>query len=326
MKRFKKYREHQPLKKGDTLGICAPSGAFDRDIFIQGANCLEDMGFKLLIPPEIYEKKRYLAGNDILRAQIIHTLFDNPSVKGILCARGGFGSLRLLGLLDYDLIALNPKPFVGFSDITALLCAMSARSSLQVFHGPVVTSLARASAETLHSMYGQLTSIPMAASCCETETCFFQCHEITAPSGTVLRPGKAVGFLAGGNLATLCHLTGTAFQPDFRNSILFIEDVGEPPYKIDRMLSHMKLAGVLDGISGVVAGSFENCGNEYLIHEILLDIFEFPHIPVMTGFPAGHGPVNHTMRLGAVVLMDTEEKKLTWLPREYDPMGQHFEK
>ncbi len=297
-----------PLKKGDTLGVCAPSGAFDPDQFKRGVKKIESMGFHLHIPMEIYEHKRYMAGEDATRVKIIHDLFAAPFIKGILCARGGFGALRLLKNIDFNLIAKNPKSFVGFSDVTALLSAISQRTSLQVIHGPVVTSLADASEETIRSLYEQLTL-----------TSHFPSQKIFrlyAPCALPLRKGVATGRLTGGNLATLCHLIGTPFQPDFNNVILFLEDVGEAPYKIDRMLSQMKLAGVLNGVRGVVTGSFERCGEETLIHEILLDIFDSPDIPVMSGIAAGHGKVNISMRFSDNVMMDTETKTLVWLNLE----------
>ncbi|MBF0303543.1 MAG: LD-carboxypeptidase, partial [Desulfamplus sp.] len=152
------YTQPPSLKQGDTIGICAPSGIFDISRFNIGINMLKSMGFNLHIPDEIYQKKRYMAGEDKLRADVINSLFQNSNIKGIVCARGGFGALRTLDYIDYDLITANPKLFVGFSDVTALLMAISERSRIQVVHGPVVTSLADANEATVKSLYQQLTS------------------------------------------------------------------------------------------------------------------------------------------------------------------------
>ncbi|MBF0232376.1 MAG: LD-carboxypeptidase [Desulfamplus sp.] len=330
-----KYKTPKPLKSGDTLGVCAPSGSFDPQKFSQGVKILQSMGFEVHIPIEIYERKRYMAGDDKSRASVINTLFDNSSIKGIICARGGFGALRTLDYINYHLIANHPKMFVGFSDATALLTAISERAMIQVLHGPVVTTLADSCSETLGMLYGQLTSYP-------SERALHLRH------GKTLRKGVASGRLAGGNLATLCHLTGTKFQPDLNGTILFLEDVGEPPYKIDRMLTQMKLAGLFQGVKGVIAGSFERCdhhsilktgvghrdednyratsGHDILriheayrslsaqdiIEEILLEIFDIPDQPVLSGLDAGHGKINLSLRLSATVELDSEKKCLLW--------------
>jgi len=350
------YIQPPPLEPGDTLGVCAPSGTFDPALFSRGITVLESMGFHIHIPHEIYEKKRYMAGDEQVRAGVINTLFENGDIDGIICARGGFGALRLLEHIDYDLIKGNPKLFVGFSDVTALLSAISGRAHMQVVHGPVVTTLAYALPETVNSLYRELTS---SAPCSDMainrgdETLDYV-SEITFNhgAGKILRGGVTSGRFTGGNLATLCHLTGTPFQPDLDGTILFLEDVGEPPYKIDRMLSHMKLAGLFKGVKGVVLGSFEGydhkaeCNiqaqrgdpksvygidrvgkpmgiNEQLkwsdidkkrkiIEEIVLEIFDNPPLPVLSGLDAGHGKINLSLRFSATVQINTEEKKITW--------------
>lgn len=326
------YDQPRPLKPGDTIGVCAPSGSFDLQIFSRGVRVLESMGFNVHIPDEIYSKKRYMAGDDKVRANVINGLFENSDIDGIICARGGFGALRILDYIDYNLISKNKKLFVGFSDITALLVTISERTFMQVIHGPVITTLADAHSETLEMLYRQLTL-------CASDDCDIDAnHDIfnvvsNRWEGKVLRSGATSGRLTGGNLSTLCHLTGTRFQPDLNGTILFIEDIGEAPYKVDRMLTQMRLAGVLAGVRGVIIGSFYNLSgenktyekslpgdddrdqksealkNQKMIEEIVLEIFDNPELPVFSGIDAGHGRINLSLRFSATVEMNSEQKK-----------------
>ncbi|MBF0573601.1 MAG: LD-carboxypeptidase [Desulfamplus sp.] len=314
------YKTPQPIKTGDTLGVCAPSGSFDNDRFNIGINRLKSMGFNIYIPSDIYEKKRYLAGEDKLRADVINSLFEMSDIKAIICARGGFGAMRILNYIDYDLIAKNPKLFVGFSDITALLVTISERAMMKVVHGPVVTSLADTNEATLQSLYEQLTSsydLDAAFSGHNSETRELSlsacCNWLSLNAEKTLRKGVASGKLTGGNLTTLCHLIGTKFQPNFDGSILFLEDLGEPPYKIDRMLTQMNLAGMLSEVKGVIVGSFEGYGHQEFLDEIILEIFDNPNIPIVVGVDAGHGKTNISMRFATMVQINGDKKTINWL-------------
>ena len=293
------YKIPPPLKQGDTIGVCAPSGAFDISRFNIGIDVLKSMGFNLHIPDAIYQQKRYMAGDDRERADVINSLFQNTNIKGIICARGGFGALRTLDYIDYELIAANPKLFVGFSDITALLIAIYENSKLQVVHGPVVTSLADTNESTLKSLYNQLTSSYYS----DLNNTFSQdsnsSNRLFCSKCRALRKGYASGRLTGGNLTTLCHLIGTKFQPNFDDSILFLEDVGEPPYKIDRMLTQMKLTGIFRGVKGIIIGSISQPPS--VIDEILQEIFDNPEQPIILGFDSGHGKTNLSLRFASTV-------------------------
>lgn len=286
------------LRPGDTLGVCAPSGKFDTEILDQGIHVLNTLGFRVRIPEAIFSEKRYLAGEDRVRAAVIHSLFADPDIHGIICARGGYGALRVLDQLNWEIIGRNPKPFIGYSDITALLMAILSRTGVPVIHGPNLVSLASADQETLDAFVQAVTGGWTA---------------IEIAGGRVLSPGIAQGTIKGGNLATLSHLLGTSYQPDFTDAILFIEDIGEPAYKIDRMLTQMKMAGVFDRVKGVVTGSFENCRPESHIREILTEIFVEYAIPVICGMPAGHGKTNQTFVMGRQVRMDTRTMILEWV-------------
>jgi muramoyltetrapeptide carboxypeptidase len=286
------------LKPGDTIGIVAPAGPFDHDLFMQGLSALQSMGFRTRVPDAVFDKTGYLAGSDAQRARLVNQLFKETDVQAIVCARGGFGCLRMLPLVDFDIIGAHPKVFVGFSDITALLAAITRRSGLVTFHGPMVTPLATASELTLRSLSAAITSdTPL---------------EIAPTAGVVLQAGRATGPVIGGNLATLCHLLGTPFEAGFEDNILLLEDRGEAPYRIDRMLSQMKLAGSFKGIAGIILGSFKDCGNLDDIYRIFQDRFQDLHIPILAGFDVGHGKQNLTLPVGMTATLDTDLQLLSF--------------
>ncbi|EIM63466.1 S66 peptidase family protein [Desulfobacter postgatei] len=285
------------LKPKDVIGVAAPSARFDGQSFRKGVLCLESMGFEVHIPEGITGRYRYLAGTDRQRADVLNSLFADPGIKGIIAARGGFGAMRILPLLDWDTIAGNPKLFMGFSDPTALISSLVCKVGICALHGPNLVSLGQADEKTLDSFAKNVTG------------CFTR---INLPSDQVLAGGRATGPLMGGNLATLVHMIGTAFQPDFTGSILFIEDVGEPAYKIDRMLTQMKMAGVLEGVKGVATGSFENCDDESYIPQIIQEVFIDANIPICMGIDAGHGAVNRSLPMGGGVILDADQAILEW--------------
>ena len=283
------------LKHGDTIGICAPSGSFDIHKFEKGLKVIRKMGFNPVVPDDIYQTKRYLAGNDHLRAEVITNFFADKAVKGIMCARGGFGAIRILDLLDWEIIQNNPKFFIGFSDITALLLNLARFPLMKVIHGPNITSLSNAGLKTRDSLYELLTIGSSKVS------------KLRVDAPVVINKGTCRGKLLGGNLATMNHLVGTIYQPEFRDCILFIEDTGEPPYKIDRMLTQMKMAGCFKGINGVVAGFFDKCENPAMIQEIIEEIFCEYKVPVLAGIESGHGKINLSLPLGVDAALVVEK-------------------
>ena len=289
--------EFYTIKKGDTIGVPAPSARFDDQRLEKGILCLRDLGFDVHVPQGIYKKKRYLAGDDLSRAMVVNELFADPHIKGIISARGGFGAMRMLDLLDWELIRNNPKLFMGFSDATALLTAIIQRTEFGVVHGPNLVSLAEAEPQTLSSFYRAITGIS---------------GDIFIDQGYCLKPGQARGKLIGGNISTLAHLIGTRFQPDFKGGVLFLEDVGEPAYKIDRMLSQMKMANLFQGIQGIISGSFENCKNQDYLPQILLDIFEEYRVPMLMGLTSGHAKINLSLAMGVEVVLDATNSRLIW--------------
>jgi len=286
------------LKAGGKIGIVAPAGPFDRELFLRGAHIFEEMGFEVYVPEGLLDARGYLAGTDKHRAGIVNQLFADKSVEAIVCARGGYGSLRILPLLDYDTIAQNPKIFIGFSDITALLAVLFDRCGLVTFHGPVVTSLADANQITKHSLIQSVSSDHRL--------------KVEVPKGVTVKPGSGAGILCGGNLTTLCHLVGTPFAPSFANKILFLEDRAEAPYRIDRMLMQMKLAECFQGLAGIVLGSFQNCGPIADIINIIKEIFADCQIPIMAGLDAGHGNHNLTLPMGIEATLDADRHLLAY--------------
>jgi muramoyltetrapeptide carboxypeptidase len=250
------------------------------------------------VSDEIFEKTGYLAGNDAQRARLVNQLFKDPAINAIVCARGGFGSLRILPLVDFEVIRKNPKVFIGFSDITALLTAITTRSGLVSFHGPVVTTLAKAPEVTRNTLLGAISSdMPL---------------EVHPANGVVIQAGRARGALIGGNLTTLCHLLGTPFEPRFKRRLLLLEDRGEALYRIDRMLVQMKLAGCFDEIAGLILGSFEGCGSLDGVYEVFQDHFKDISAPILAGFDVGHGAQNLTMPLGIDATLDADRQILSF--------------
>jgi len=295
----KKLKTLKPprLKRDDTIGIVAPASHFDLEKFNRGITVLESMGFNTSVPEGLFNKKGYLAGSDLERAEMVNRYFADTSIKAIMCARGGYGSIRILSLLDYKTIQKNPKIFIGFSDVSALLSALYLKCRLVTFHGPTVTTLGNSDHRTKDFLLSMITS--------------GEKPEIAMENGITIQPGSASGPVLGGNLNTLCHLLGTPFQPDFKGCNLFLEDRGEAAaYRIDRMLSQMKLAGCFNGLAGLILGNFEDCGDTDDIIRIAGDIFKDDKIPILAGLEVGHGKRNLTIPTGLNATLNADQKLL----------------
>ena len=291
-------RKPRRLGTGAVIGIAAPASPFDRETFDRGVRVLHEMGFATVIPEEIMAADRYLAGPDAQRAVLLQRLFEDDRIEAVICARGGYGCLRVLPLLDYERIAAHPKIFVGFSDVTALLSAITQRCGFAVLHGPVVTSLADGVESTRESLLAAISTDTTA---------------MLRPAGAVtVRPGRARGVVAGGNLTTLCHLIGTPFQPSFRGRIVFMEDRGEAPYRIDRMLTQLKLAGCLEGVRGLALGNFTDCGSYEEVLGVFGERFADADIPILAGLPVGHAEPNLTLPFGIRAVLDADGQTLSF--------------
>ena len=285
------------LRQGDEIGIITPAGPVTPSELKPAIDLLTSMGYRVKSSIHLYKKKDYLAGDDYSRLEDLHSMFQDKRIKAILCARGGYGTLRLLDKIDYDLIRKNPKIIIGYSDITALLLAIYKKTRLVTFHGPMVRELAK-DIDPNH-FFNPLTSQ--------------QPLEFDLSKGSILVPGTARGILIGGNLSLISHMVGTPFMPTLEGSILIIEERGELPYRVDRMLTHLRLSGILKSLSGLVAGSFENCGDGKVINQLLIDIGIDLNIPVFCGLPVGHSIENFTLPLGLPVELDTENSRISFL-------------
>jgi muramoyltetrapeptide carboxypeptidase len=285
------------MKPGDLIGVCSPAGPVEEEELRPGIKALESLGFRVYLSSHCLMKKAYLAGADELRLRDLHGLFQDDKVRAIICARGGYGSLRLFERIDFDLIRKHPKILVGYSDITALLLAVYKRAHLVTIHGPVLRDMTKNHGLNLGSLTKLMTSR-------ESVTMRFE-------GAKVLMEGLAAGKLLGGNLSLITHLLGTSFMPSLQGALLFLEERGEAPYRVDRMLTHLRLSGLLNKCAGVMTGSFQDCGEpstvEALIRERLGDL----HLPMMIGLPIGHGEVNTALPIGVKAVLDTGQKTLT---------------
>ncbi len=292
------------LSRGDAIGIVAPSSPFEKALFEQGIRRIHESGFATLAADDLFRSSGYLAGTDQQRAEQFNAMVADPRVQAVMCARGGFGALRILDRLDFDAIRSNAKPIVGFSDITALHQAVFFASGLVSFHGPTVTTLARSDAATVRAWRDALTNPdPLTMDL----------------SGAVfLKPGTAQGPVRGGNLATLCHMLGTPYLDSFKGALLLIEDTGEALYRIDRMLSQMKMAGFFDGIAGLLLGEFAHCGPASDLYALVAEVFIDRDIPVAAGLEIGHGNCNRTIPMGVDARLDSGSGSLEFLTSAFE--------
>jgi muramoyltetrapeptide carboxypeptidase len=284
------------LKPGDTVGIAAPASPVQEERFFKGLAVLESLGVEAVYSKHIFAAQGYLAASDEARARELNQFFKDPSIKAILCARGGFGSMRIIPRLDFDLVRSQPKLFLGYSDISALLWTLFDQGQLVTLHGPTVVGLDRLDGDSLAAFADALFhGKPI---------------QLQAQAPLALRGGEARGVVVGGNLTTLCHLAGTPFAPRWNNRILVLEDCGEAPYRIDRMLSQLKLAGCLGSPAGVVLGDFTDCGPMSEVHAIFKDMI--PDCPMVAGFSFGHGPANQSLPIGLTATLDVSAGRLSY--------------
>jgi muramoyltetrapeptide carboxypeptidase len=309
------------LNYGDTVGIVAPASAPpDPKAIDRSVDVLERLGFKPKLAANVRRRWGFLAGSDRERAADLMKMFVDRKVNAILCVRGGYGTARLLPLLDYGKIRANAKIFIGYSDITSLHCAFLAIANLISFHGPMLNSdfiKDELPEFTLRSFLRTLME-PKAAGSIGTGS--------TAEGGgkksqasvkrseiSVLHPGKASGQLMGGNLSILCATLATPFQPGFKNRILFLEDLDEVPFRFDRMLTQLLNAGLLQQVAGVAIGTNKNCIDpnakgckEYrqTVEDVFKERLAPLKVPVVLGLPFGHMPLNATLPVGARATLD----------------------
>jgi len=299
-----------PLRPGDRVALIAPSGAVLPELIMPAINAVEAMGFKVVPGRCINERIRYMSGSDEARAQDINTMFARKDIHGILSMRGGYGVSRILELLDYDMISQNPKFFSGYSDITTLHTVLNQRSELITFHAPMAatefycgvdsytyTMFINAATGRFRGMFENPQGMPI----------------------KTLHGGYCSGQLTGGNLTSIAAGMGTPYEIDTYNKILFLEDVNEPPYKIDRLLQQLRLNGKLEAAAGIVLGSFEGCGCEEELIEIWRELLPVRK-PAAYGLAVGHCMPTGSLALGAEYMLNSERGVLMcmerWFPQE----------
>jgi len=302
------------LQSGDVVGIIAPASAPpDPKAVDRVVGQVERLGFKPKLARNVRARLGFLAGDDRQRATDLMTMFTDRKVRGIICIRGGYGTARLLERLDYGVIRRNPKVFAGYSDITSLHCAFAVKANLISFHSPMLNEGLGAETFPAFSNESFLRNVTEAK-----------------PSGsisagykdktvTILRRGVVEGALLGGNLSLLVTTLGTPYQPEFKNRILFFEDIGERLYRLDRLLTHLLNAGVLQQVAGVAVGINQDCdepadakAKEYRQSsaDILKDRLKPLGVPVVTGLPFGHQPMNATIPFGVRARLDANKGDL----------------
>lgn len=290
----------RPVPFGATIGVIAPAGPASADAVDAIAPWLKGRGYAARLFPGCRERQAYLAGDDRQRLADLHAAFADPAIDAIICMRGGYGSARLLDKIDYALIRRHAKPFVGYSDITALHLAFARSAGMSCIHGPMLTSdlVGRedpASADALFRMLSQGLVAGDALPC-------------GAAKLTRVVSGTARGRLVGGNLSVLCGLLGTPWEVDAGEAILFIEDCGEEPYRIDRLLTQLRLAGKLGAAGGFLIGSFSDAEDpDPVIRELLMPFGK----PMLSGWPSGHCRPNYPLPHNVEVVLDADRQRLS---------------
>ena len=301
------------LLVGDTIAFCAPSGFLDSVRMSLARSRLEEKGFYITQEESLYRRWGYLAGTDEQRASELMHHFKDKSVKAIFPGTGGYGSTRILSMLDYDIIKSNPKIFIGFSDITALHIAFNQLAKLITFHtpNPMYGLGSKKGLDPISELY--FWSLLMNSNDYTYEIPFDLYGDSLKVQTMV--PGIASGKLVGGNLSLICSTMGSVYEAKTMGSILFIEDVGEAPYRIDRYLSELKLAGKLDLVNGIIIGRFSRRETEapdrstdFQMHQVFQQYFSKMKVPVIFNFPSGHGSKNVSLPLGCIVEINTDDE------------------
>ena len=306
MRVFNKIRKPEALKRGDTIGVVAPAWSFDPENFKKGITKLCKLGFKLKYEKYIFNKHWSMAGNDKKRADLINQMFFDKKVKAIFCAKAGYGSMRTIPYLDKNIISKNPKIFIGYSDITALLSYLYKTANMVVFHGPVLAGEIYEGMNTITLKY-MLRSITQKKAL----------GKLHFKEMKTIKAGKAEGILVGGNMSLIMSLVGTPYEVDTNNKILFLEDVGESLETIDDYLVQLKMTGKFENIKGLIFGRMIKCidssGKKYTVKKVLSDILEDVNVPIVYGFPSGHklpGDINVTLPFGVRVILDASKREL----------------
>lgn len=299
------------LKKGDTIGLVAPaSGACASEAVGHSVRVLMDQGFHVVVGESCYDRYGYLAASDEVRADDINGMFANKEIDGIFCLRGGYGTPRILDRLDYTMIRKNPKPFLGYSDITAIHIALNQLCELITLHGPMPSSdmLEGFDEFSLHSYWDGLTNPAYTG-------------RINNPAGIAIEAlagGKACGRITGGNLSLITATLGTPYEIDTLGKLLLLEEIDEYPYRIDRMFTQLRLSKKLEQCEGIILGNFNNCEPEdsntsLSLTQVINDILVPSGKPILSNLMIGHCSPKLTIPLGAHAALDGDNSTLELL-------------
>ncbi|MBI4529655.1 MAG: LD-carboxypeptidase [Deltaproteobacteria bacterium] len=292
----------QPLKTGATVGVLAPAGFVAQAQLSAGVDVLLRAGFRVELAHGIGDQKGYLAGEAKARAAALQAFFCRPDIEAIFCARGGFGSIQLLPFLDPSVIRMHPKIFVGYSDVSVLLNWLIVQCGIVTFHGPMVAmDLARGlEGRAQEFFWGTLTG--------KKDNWEIETSEI-------IRPGNAEGEMLGGCLSVIVTTLGTPYEIETQGKILFLEDVGEKPYRIERMLTHLLMAGKFADLAALVFGAFADCEGEEErgFKKIIQELFREAPYPVIAGLAAGHGAENLLLPFGVRMALNADSRTLVLL-------------
>lgn len=292
------------LTYGSTLGITAPASPLDKELIDKKLCEFEDLGFKTLLGEHLYDSLGYLAGSDKYRASDFNFLYSRPEVAGIIPLRGGYGTMRMMPYIDYKSIYLKPKIICGYSDLTPLLNFIAEKLGIIAFHGPMVSSDLREDTTRdsfLHSLMRGYE--PYSIKNSEGHAMWSSCD------------ATLCGALAGGNLSLICASLGTPYEINFAGKILFLEEVGEKPYAIDRMLTTLILSGSLKQCLGIILGQFTDCqpsdyNKSLSMEQVLADRLLPLKKPILSGLMCGHDSPNMTLPIGAAIEMDCKHSTL----------------
>lgn len=305
------------LKKGDTIGLIAPGGNITEGELEDSVKNMQNLGFKTYYTQNINAQDGYLAGSDEQRASDIMHMFENKNIDGIVCVRGGYGTIRTLDLLDYELICQNPKVVMGYSDITALVNAIYQKTALVTFHGPVGSST-----------FNEFSTKSFKKVVMKSKERYKYKYEREADSDEnpefdtfTITPGKASGELIGGNLVMLTTMIGTKYEPDFKNKIIFMEEISEKPYKIDRMITHLLMATNFSKAAGIVCGIFNKCDvsgkteKSLSLKDVLVKRLRPLNIPAYYGASFGHVANKLTLPVGVEAKLNANKLSLKLLEK-----------
>jgi muramoyltetrapeptide carboxypeptidase len=314
----------QALAPGDTIMFIAPAGSLNKERNTLAKKRLEELGYKVRFPKNLFRAHGYLAGTDEQRASEIMDAFSDPEVDAVFPGTGGYGTTRIIDDLDYDVIRQNPKVLIGFSDITGIHLAINQKTGLVTFHSPNPEySFGNPDGFNPYAArwfwraigadkYGKGVGYLITPTTEKGDAAWNPKTFADFPKSQTLAPGKARGRLTGGNLSVLHAMMGSPYEIETDGKILFLEDVGEAPYRIDRMLSTLKLAGKFDKVRGVVLGHFTRRKDEaewdddWSMQDVMRDYFAKLGVPVLANFPVGHIPFNTTLPVGAEVELDAD--------------------